>query len=263
MSVIEKVKSMAARRLAKTLTVKSAKNLTPNMRRVTLHGDAVSSFSGDVEGYYVKLLFNQAGQDKPATRTYTISEHRAAQNEIDIDFMLHSASAQTPHGIAAPWSMHTQAGDEISVAGPGNAQFINTDAEYFLLAADMTALPALKANLKRLSKSATGQVFIEVLSEADQQNLHVPEGVKVHWVVNNDPGTGASPLYHAIADAKLPEQQIAAWVACEFKSMKKIRQYLKTDLQIEKSHLYISSYWKRGDTEDEHKVAKKADSRSH
>ena len=79
-------------------------------------------------------------------------------------------------------------------------------------------------------------------------------------VINDDPGSDASPLYHAIEQADWPEGRIAGWVACEFKTMKKIRSYLKGERALEKSHIYISSYWKRGDTEEQHKVAKEADS---
>ncbi len=259
MSILDKAKSITNRRAPKTLTVKSATYLTPNMRRVTLQGEALASFPENSEGAYVKLLFNQPGNDKPSMRTYTIAEQRSEQNEIDVDFMLHTSHDGSAHGIAAPWSLSVLQGDEISVAGPGPAKFINTDADYFLLAADMTALPALTANLKRLPLNAQGQVFIEILSKADKQNLAKPDKVEIIWVINDDPGSDESPLFHSITQSVLQIDKLAAWVACEFKTMRKIRQYLKTECGIEKSHLYISSYWKRGDTEEQHKIVKQDD----
>ena len=123
----------------------------------------------------------------------------------------------------------------------------------------MTALPALTANLKLLPENARGQVFIEILSAEDKQNLVKPAGVALNWIINDDPGSDASPLFHAIEQADWQDGKLAAWVACEFKTMRKIRQYLKVERAIEKSHLYISSYWKRGNTEEEHKVAKQTD----
>ena len=260
MGIIDKVKSMAGRRVPKKLSVKSAINLTPNMRRVTLEGSSLAGFPANSEGAYVKLLFEQPGQDKPAMRTYTVAEQRSAQNEIDVDFMLHTGTDGSSHGIAAPWSLNTQAGDELSLFGPGPAKFINLDAECFLLAGDMTALPALTANLKTLPASARGKAFIEILSETDKQDLPAPENVEIVWVVNDAPGSDASPLFHAIEQAQWQNGKLAAWVACEFKTMKKIRQYLKVEQAMERSHLYISSYWKKGNTEEEHKVAKQADS---
>ena len=52
---------------------------------------------------------------------------------------------------------------------------------------------------------------------------------------------------------------LSVWSACEFKTMKKIRHYLKVIREVEKSHLYISSYWKKGNTEEQHKVARMKD----
>lgn len=259
MGIIDKVKSVRDKRVPRTAEVKSATNLTPNMRRVTLHGDGLRNFPVDSEGKYIKMMFEQAGGGKPAMRTYTVASQRPALNEIDVDFMLHTGSGDATHGIAAPWSLSTQPGDEISFFGPGPAQFINTEAECFLLAADMTALPALTANLKLLPEHARGEVFIEVIAEADQQDLVKPAGVKLNWVLNDDPGSDAAPLFHAIEQAEWQDGKLAAWVACEFKTMRKIRQYLKVARGLEKSHLYISSYWKRGDAEETHKVIKRED----
>lgn len=263
MSIIDRVKSIKNRRISRKLQVKSAFNLTPNMRRVTLHGDALAGFPKESEGAYIKLLFNQTGQEKPVMRTYTIAQQRTSQNEIDVDFMLHGSNHDDNsdiQGIAAPWSVKAKTGDAITLMGPGPTKFINLNADYFLLAADMTALPALTANLKTLADNATGKVFIEILTESDKQNLQKPEDIEIHWIINKAPGSDESPLFNAIKKAQWLGANTATWVACEFKTMKKIRQFLKEERAIEKTHLYVSSYWKKGNTEEEHKVAKQADS---
>ena len=86
-----------------------------------------------------------------------------------------------------------------------------------------------------------------------------PDNVELIWVINADPGSDASPLFHAVKQTEWPTGKLAAWVACEFKTMRKIRQYLKVERRVDKSHLYISSYWKRGDAEEVHKVVKRKD----
>ena len=259
MGIVDKLKRIRNKRPARKLTVKSAFNLTPNMRRVTLQGDALSDFPADSQGAYIKLLFETLGQDKPTMRTYTVVEQRSALNEIDVDFMLHNSNDESGHGIAAPWSLNAQPGDEMSIFGPGPAKLINLDAQYFLLAADMTALPALTANLTTLPDSARGKVFIEILSETDKQNLQTPEQIEIVWVINDSPGSDESPLFQTIEQADWYDGSVAAWVACEFKTMKKIRHYLKVERAVERTHLYISSYWKKGNTEEQHKVIKQAD----
>lgn len=71
--------------------------------------------------------------------------------------------------------MQAKAGDSISIFGPGPATFVNLEADWFLLAADMTALPALTTNLQRLPSDARGYVVVEILSDEDRQvDLNVP-----------------------------------------------------------------------------------------
>ena len=259
MSFIENIKKVRVKRAPKDLVVKSAFFLTPNMRRITLHGNALSNLQSESEGAHVKLLFKQNLLGKPAMRTFTISQHRSVGNEIDIDFMLHRSKDGLVHGIAAPWALSAKTGDKISLFGPGLVQRINLDADYYILAADMTALPALTVSLKTLPEDAWGSVFVEILSEQDKQELPLPKNMEIVWVVNNNPGSDASPLFHAIKQSQRQNGIVAAWVACEFKTMKKIRNHLKTVHTIDKSHLYISSYWKKGNTEEQHVEAKRND----
>ena len=250
---------MAQKRPARVLTVTKCKQLTKNMLRLTLQGEALSSFPDDAEGGYFKFAFDGPDTDKPIMRTYTVSKYRADQHEIDVDFMLHTSAGGAMDGVAAPWASQATVGDKVSIFGPGLATFINTQADWFLLAADMTALPALTANLARLPQSARGHLVVEILSDEDQQDLPAPNGMEIHWVVNPSAGSDTSPLYDAICKLPWQDGQVAIWAACEFKTMKKIRQYFRSDKAVEKSHLYISSYWKQGLIEEEHKVIKRED----
>ena len=259
MSTVDNTKKPRDRGIPRTLTVKSVANITPNMRRVTLYVDPAESFPPNAEGAFMKMLFEQTDKPKPIMRTYTLSQQRSELNEVDIDFMLHADSNGVTHGIAAPWSLNTKPGDIISLFGPGPAKYINLNADCFLLAADMTALPALSANLKLLQKDAKGKAFIEILSEHDKQDLAKPKNVELIWVINDKPGSDESPLFHAIEQSDWQSGKLAVWSACEFKTMKNIRHFLKIDRKVEKSHLYISSYWKKGNTEEEHKLVRQQD----
>ena len=251
---------MPRQRKAKELTVTATTQLTENMRRVTLHGEDLAGFPEDAEGAYFKLVFPGSNPEQPALRTYTVSRFRPQALEIDVDFMLHSNADGTTSGLAAPWSVAAEVGDAMSIFGPGPASFINTDADWYLLVADMTALPALTANLASLPNNAKGYVVIEIIAEADRQPLDLPAGMELIWVVNPQPGSAASPLFEAVAQLRWLDQQVAIWAACEFTTMRKIRQYFRDERQVEKSHLYISSYWKKGLQEEEHKRVKREDS---
>lgn len=250
---------MAKKRKAKELTVKASNHLTKNMLRLTLHGEDLAALPDDSQGAYFKLAFASSNPERPIMRTYTIANYRKNDHEIDVDFMLHGEADTVGAGVAAPWARQAKVGDTVSMFGPGPANFINPMADWYLLAADMTALPALTSNLSLLPQNAVGYLVIEILSEDDRQSLPVPEGLDVRWVINPHAGSDTSPLYEAITQVPWLAGQPAIWTACEFKTMKKIRQFYREQHSVPKSHLYISSYWKQGLKEEEHKIAKKED----
>lgn len=146
--------------------------ITPHMLRITLGGAGLAGFPADQESAYIKLLFPQAGE-RPLMRTYTIRQQR--DDEIDVDFVLHDTD-----GPASSWAKTAQVGELIQIGGPGLKKLINFEADWFLLAGDMTALPAISVNLAKLPNNAVGYAVIEVLSEADIQPLVHPEHVELH-----------------------------------------------------------------------------------
>lgn len=250
---------MDKKRKARELTVTAVSQLTPNMRRLTLRGNELASFPEDAEGGYFKLVFPSDDPAQPVLRTYTIARYRADKHEIDVDFMLHTNPNGSVAGVAASWAMQAQTGEKMGIFGPGPATHINSEADWFLLAADMTALPALVVTLKHLPDNAKGYIVVEIITDEDQQDLSIPDGIELVWVINSQPGSEDSPLYTTIRELAWLDGQVAIWAACEFKTMKKTRQYFKQDRAIEKSHLYIASYWKKGLQEEEHKIVKRED----
>lgn len=224
------------------------------MRRITLSGNDLSDFPDNMSGGYIKLIFSREGNYKPNLRTYTIAQQRHDNNEIDIDFMLHGDS-----GLAASWANNAKVGDSIEIAGGSPKTGMNHNADWFLIAGDMTALPAICVNLRSLPENAKGFIYIEILSEADKRSIEKPINMEIIWVVNPKPGSDETPLANAINQCTWLSGEVSAWAACEFKTMKKIRQFLKIDHALPKERLYISSYWKNGLIEEEHKLVKRED----
>ncbi|TXS95189.1 siderophore-interacting protein [Parahaliea maris] len=238
----------------RTLEVIDTEQLTPHMRRVTLGGSGIDDFPTDQESAYIKLMFPRPGQAPPLMRTYTVSRQR--RDAIDVDFALHEAA-----GPASRWAVEARPGDRILVGGPGPKKLINTAADWYLLAGDMTALPAIAVNLQLLPDNARGYVVIEVVDAEDQRPLVAPQGMEVIWVSNPAAGSEETGLAQRVRNLPWLAGQAAVWAACEFQDMRELRRYLKQERGVAKSHLYVSSYWKRGSTEDQHKVAKQADAR--
>lgn len=225
--------------------------LTPHMLRVTLGGDGLSGFPADQESAYIKLFIPQPAGE-PRLRTYTIARQR--DDEIDVDFALHTCT-----GPASDWARQARPGDRIRIAGPGPQKLIHPEADWFLLAGDMTALPAIRVNLERLPADARGYALLEVVDKADIEPLAHPSGVELRWIVQSETNPEQSALLEALQSLIPLPGQAAIWAACEFHTMRALRKHFKQKWQVPKSHLYVSSYWKIGHSEDEHKLAKRAD----
>lgn len=242
-----------ARSPTKELVVVRSAQLTEHMLRITLGGEQLAHLPEDQESAYIKLIFPQGEGERPLMRTYTIRHQR--QSEIDVDFALHDQM-----GPASSWALNAQPGDRILIGGPGPRKLINPQADWFLLVGDMTALPAISVNLAELPANASGYAVIEVTSESDIQTLDHPEDVELHWVINPHPDPEGMSLVSRVKALPWLSGQVAVWAACEFNGMRALRKFFKQEREIAKSHLYISSYWKLGQSEDGHKLAKKQDS---
>ncbi|MBM6551791.1 siderophore-interacting protein [Marinomonas ostreistagni] len=224
--------------------------ITPNMLRLTLGGAGLKDFPEDQESGYVKLIFPVDGGR--LMRTYTIRHQRA--DEIDIDFAIHGDT-----GVACHWALHAQPGEEILVGGPGPKKLASEAADWNLFIGDMTSLPAISVNLGQLSKNAKGYALLEVQSEDDIQQLDKPEGITIKWIVNPTPGADSESLLNHVKQLDWLDGSLAVWAACEFSSMRALRQYFKGRDEVSKSDIYVSSYWKHGLNEDQHKVEKRID----
>lgn len=231
------------------------------MQRITLHSKNSVGFSDESEGSYIKLLFNQAGGsdlsvlndgERPVMRTYTVRRFDKKTQCIDVDFVRH-ITQDLQCGFAARWAMEVTVGDTINVAGPGTIQNIKSEADWFFMVADMTALPALSAKIRKLPASARGYAVIQVHSKQDMQPLEVPDGVQIKWITKYD------ELYETVRQVTWLSGEPYVWCACEFESMRQLRQYFRSEREVGRENIYISSYWKRGVTEDGHKVIKRQD----
>lgn len=238
----------------KRFEVISTAQLTPNMRRVTLGGPAMAQFPPHQDGGYVKLML-PGPDEKPLLRTYTI--RRQTTDALDIDFALHG-----DHGSGGPavsWAQTVKPGETITVGGPGPAKPLAPGADWYLVAGDMTALPAIAVNLEALPANAVGDAVIEIQSEADRQDLPHPEGVTLHWLINPEPGHHPQKFETFVRALPWRKGRVYAWCAAEFETMRRVRAYLRQERGLGPDQLYISSYWKQGLGEDQHRVVKRAD----
>lgn len=251
-------------RKIRKLVVLNKQQLTPNMQRISLQADDLSDFPVDSEGGYLKLFFTPEGDtditvlsegNKPKMRTYSISQLRQQQHQIDVDFVRHEVGEIG--GFASRWSEAVAVGDSIYGSKPGLVKPVNASCDWCFLVADMTALPALTAQLAKLPATAKGYAVIEVRHIDDIQDLAKPAGVEIFWQVASE--LEESSLVERVTSLTWLDGEASVWCACEFSQMRALRDYFRNTRTVDKDNLYISSYWKSGCTEDGHKIVKRED----
>ncbi|WP_251976778.1 siderophore-interacting protein [Salinicola avicenniae] len=237
-------------------TLLKRETVTPNMLRLTFGGEGMQAFPADQESAYIKLMIPtgeaEDGTPRSATRTYTVRRQR--DDEIDVDVAMHEDA-----GPAAAWARSANLGERLMIGGPGPVKRLPQAADWYLLVGDMTSLPAIGANLERLPADAQGYAIIEVTSEVDIQWFDLPPAMRVNWLINPNPGSDSERLVGALRDFDWLPGVPGIWVACEFSAMRKLRRHLIDDRGVDKREMYISSYWKRGSSEDGHRVVKRED----
>ncbi|BAU94904.1 siderophore-interacting protein [Corynebacterium suranareeae] len=253
------------------LQVLRTDDVTPGMRRVTLGGEQlkahtaangfpVAEFRSDGFDDEFKILLRHPdaeeaigptqadgvldwprGNDHLVMRTYTVRRWDAEKGELDVDFVVHGL------GPATTWARTVQVGATIQIAGPKSSATHPEGADWVLVAGDETALPAIGRWLEEWPKNARGQVFIEVAHDEHRQlDLPTPEGVEVHWLVNNGAEAGTTTLlFDAILSAPWWEGTAFAWVAGEANTLKPIRRWLKNEKGLSKEQIEVTGYWKR------------------
>lgn len=244
------------------LQVLSTERLTPNLQRLVLSGDDLASFPDAPAGSYIKLLFNQFGEPQPTApqegqkilmRTYTVRALNKVANTLTVDFMLHGEGVEA--GPASHWAQSAQPGDTIVVAGPGTSKGLAPEHDWVILLGDMTALPAISAQLEALPEQTRGYAIISIVSEADKQPLQAPADIEVIWLVQ----AGSAGLAKSLLDIEWLQGEPAVWAACEFSSIRAIRSTLDVEFNVPRTQVYVTSYWREGRSEDQHKIDKRED----
>ncbi len=242
------------------LVVKENREITPNMRRITLTGDALTQYPEIETSAYVKLMFDFDGNPlttpppspkEAQLRTYTIRTLNREAGEMEIDMAIHGGGKAS--GPASYWATTASEGDTIVVGGPGSSKGLAESYDWVLFAGDMTSLPAISTYLEKLAPETVGHAVIKVTTADDIQALEAPAGVSVIWV------TGENSLVDEVAAQSWHPGTPGIWVACEFSDMRALRQLLVKERHVAHEQLYISSYWREGRSEDQHKVDKRKD----
>ncbi|MFE6777788.1 siderophore-interacting protein [Streptomyces sp. NPDC057702] len=226
--------------------------------RVTLGGAGTEGFEAHSPDEHVKLLFpepdgtlrlpEQEGlvlrwpRPSPVSREYTVRRYDPGTGEIDLDIAPHEG------GLASDWASAVQPGAVVHVAGPPGGLIVPHTYDRYLLAGDITALPAIARWLEELPRTARGWAFVEVADATEEIALCAPEGVEVRWLHRGQrsPGT-TDDLARAVTSVPVPAgERLYLWAAGEAGQLKPLRRWARDVLRLDKADHDITGYWKRG-----------------
>jgi len=233
--------------------VTARRELTPLMARFTLHAPAFAELGVEEPGEILTLGWPEPGEELvlPETgwrfrggpeqhwRNFTVRAYRPAAAEIDIDFFLHGDI-----GRASAWAEAAQPGEVVGYAGP-RMHFRHEDgAEWTLLVADETGLPALLAIAESLPAGHPVIALAEVHDEREQQPVRSAADLDLRWLSRGGRPAGTTTVIaDALADVELPSGTPQVWGGGEALAMRQVRDHLK-QAGIGRDSTHVMGYWK-------------------
>ncbi|QFG20202.1 siderophore-interacting protein [Actinomadura sp. WMMB 499] len=252
------------------LEVLEAFDVTPGMRRIVLTGDELGAFRNNGHDIFpfrtenaddhVKLVVLDGTDIAPPAqddghldwsrealaraRDYTPRRYDAAARRLELDFVRHEG------GLAAEWADRVRPGDRVHVAGPRGTTVLPPDIDWYFLAGDETALPAIARRVEELPAGTPVTAVVSVPSASEEQTFEHAADLDITWVHRDTAGPGA--FMAAVRAAPWRDGQVYAWAAGEAGMLRPFRRWLKEDRPVDPGHTDISGYWRAGRSQDQH-----------
>lgn len=247
-------------------TVTRVERITPLMARITVQSDDFTGFNSAAYDDHVKLFFPEPGKamakpvpgehglsfldgQRPEARDYTPRSFDPESNSLVLDFVLHG------DGPASGWAAAAKPGDTVGVGGPRGSFVVRGSYDWYLLAGDETALPAIGRRIEELPHDAKVIALIEIAGPEERQSFDAPAGTAIHWVSRD----GAAPgnpalLLDAARGIELPQGDGYIFIAGEAAMSKALRSHFVDALGHNADWIKAAGYWQAGhaDFDDGH-----------
>lgn len=236
------------------VVVRGVHQLSPAYRRVVFGGDDLAGFTSLAADDHLRIFFPPAGQPLPQaegegmpagleSREYTPFAWDG-RNWLAIDFVLHG------DGVASRWAEAAQVGDEVFIGGPRGSLVMDGSPDWWLLAGDLTAVPAIRRHLAAVTEGTPVDAVLLSDDPADEQEFSCAGEVSLTWV-HPEPGspTGdVAPLLAALDALPARRGDGFAFIAAEQSVVASGRAYL-TGRGVDLDRAVVKGYWKRGVSE--------------
>ena len=239
------------------LEVIAITDITPKMRRFRLQGDMMG-FASAGHADHIKAFFFPAGVEpkvvpigergvefaegeRPEMRDYTPRAWDLAAGTIDIDFVLHG------DGPAAGWAAQAAIGSKLVIGGPRGSIVVPAAYDWYLLAGDETALPALGRRIEELPAGSRIVAIIEVADAAEEQRFETEADLSLTYVHRNGQAAGTTSLIlDAIKSLTFPAGDAYAYIAGESAMSKAVRAHLTDERGFNPEYVKAAGYWLLG-----------------
>ncbi|MFD4180551.1 siderophore-interacting protein [Rhodococcus sp. NPDC058514] len=250
--------------------VLGSKQISPNFVRVTVGGEELAGFTPMGFDHWFRMFFPQAGQSelrlpsatsmlwyaqflaipkatRPEQRNYTVRAFRRAEDslfgmdvpELDIDFASHGG------GAASDWANSVSPGDEMALLDEGLIYNPTPEAQWQLIVGDESALPAIVGILGSAPAYLRAEVFVEIAHPDDAQDVAIPAGVNLQWLVRTDPTARPGALaLETVQRAELPSGPSYSFLAGESELATGLRRHLVNERKFPKSDISFTGYWR-------------------
>lgn len=240
------------------LRLESHRDVTPHVRRLTFRGDDLTPY--DSGSMHVSLFFPPDGlaepewprpsadgrtvwppdDRRPAARIYTIRALDVARGTMDIDFVRHAGT-----GIASGFAERAEHDALVGCTGPIGRKI--PDADFYLLAGDETAIPAIARILEKLPASARGAALIEADNADERQFFACKADVDIRWLWRGGAAAGTTTLLEdAARSVALPrDRKLFAWAGVESATARALRGYWRGELGLTTKQSLAVGYWRR------------------
>lgn len=242
----------------RVLTVVSAVQLSASLRRVRFRADDdFADFPFISPDDHLKLIFDTDTAGEPVLppfadgqcsprgfvhRDFTVRWYDTTARTIDIDFVLGT------HGVAAHWAADAAPGDRLGSLGPRGTYLVKDGVhDWYVLAADDSALPALARWAESLPEGTPATAFVEVQDAASHIDLPSRADLTVHWLHRGEAAPGTTTLLaDAVTQHELPDRNGYVWAAGEALSVKSLRCHLQFRAGLPRDSWSVEGYWRRG-----------------
>ena len=239
------------------LTAVSVTDITPRMRRVRFTGD-LAGFASPGHADHIKAFFFPDGVEprvvpigergaefgpgeRPEMRDYTPRYWDVAQGWIDLDFVLHG------DGPASTWAARATIGSKLVIGGPRGSLVVPAAFDWYLLAGDETALPALGRRIEELPVGSKVLAVIEVADAAEEQQFETAADLSLTYVHRNGAPAGSTTLVlDAISSLTFPAGTAYAYIAGEVSMSQSVRAHLEEQHGFNSQYIKAAGYWRLG-----------------